>query len=147
MDKIYCTPSDINAMIIDLIRQIQTGMRFSRDTVKFTKVVGIRNGGIHISQPIARALVLPHEEVHISYRDGQDRREKPIIKNINFTNVGRVLLVDDLIDSSVTRETFKTHFGPFEGMAVLFWNEKTQPPPDYYARTKPDAWIVFPWEV
>jgi len=61
---------------------------------------------------------------------------------------GPVLIIDDLIDSGETIQTLKTICGFRENkdaVAVLFWH-KSAPKPDFYVKTKPNAWVVFYWE-
>jgi len=136
--KIYLSQSEIDAMIKELAWQVQiSGYRLAQ-------VVGIANGGLPVSEPLADLLGLPHESVRISHYDGQILRATPIIEGCLSHPVGN-LIVDDLIDAGWTHNTFAKHFG-FEGneMAVLFWNP-AGPEPEFWVDEKPDAWVVFPW--
>jgi hypoxanthine phosphoribosyltransferase len=135
--KIHITQLEIDAMLLNLATQVREH--------GFTRVVGIANGGLPISRPLAALLDLPHESVRISHYDGKVLRETPIIEGQLSQSQG-CLIVDDLIDGGWTYRTFDQHFG-FRGnaMAVLFWNP-TGPKPDFYVTEKPDAWVVFPWE-
>jgi hypoxanthine phosphoribosyltransferase len=144
MKKHYVSRKYIDWMIQELInRVVESGK-------KYTRVVGIKNGGLHISQPMATALGLPHHEVHISYYT----TKKPIFKNINFSweKTDNVLIVDDLIDLGRTitalinhcRQDLDTEPDNID-MAVLFWKHGSIKP-TYYIEEKPDKWIVFPWE-
>lgn len=131
--------SEIDNMIQELVRQIQADER------RFLRVVGIANGGLPVSKPLAVALDLPHESVRISHYDGQILRPVPIIEG-RLSQSTDNLVVDDLIDKGWTYNTFDKHYG-LEGnaVAVLFWNP-IGPKPDFYVEKKPTAWIVFPWE-
>ncbi len=157
--KVYISQPKINYMVKKLIWQI----RASEHT--YTKIVGIKNGGLFISKEIAKQLHLPHEEIHISCYN----RPSPLIRNISFIIPSNklVLVVDDLIDSSRTIDTFVVYFykqicaennfakaisntpslhanSKFH-TAVLFWKPGNYKP-TYYVEKKPDAWVVFPWE-
>jgi hypoxanthine phosphoribosyltransferase len=110
----------------------------------FKKVVGIRHGGIHLSKPVAQYLSLPHEEVHISRREGDT-----IIKNISFRpNTNNVLLVDDIVDDGWTVRKFWQCFNPFAKVATMFMNSECPVKPDFFVSCKePGSWVYFPWEL
>jgi len=136
--KIHLSQPEIDAMIQELADQIRiSGYRLAQ-------VVGIANGGLPVSEPLAELLGLPHEQVRISHYDGQTLRATPIIEG-SLSHPVNNLIVDDLVDEGWTYRTFDKHFG-FEGnkMAVLFWNVNG-PEPEFYVKKKPDAWICFPW--
>jgi len=140
MKKIYITPKKLANLQMSLLKQIRNSGR------KFTSVVGIANGGLHISKPLAMLLHLPHYSVEISYYDGTKRRKKPVIKT-DIKEIHNALIVDDLIDSGGTFETFKNLFELEDNaIAVLFWHKSASIKPDFYAKIKPEAWLVFYWE-
>ncbi len=139
MTPVYLTQLDICDMIRDLTHQILDSK------LRFHQVVGIANGGLPVSRPLAAALGLPHTSVRISHYDGSVLRDTPIIERA-LIHPARNLVVDDLIDGGRTYNTYAEHYG-FElgsAMAVLLWNP-AGPKPDFYVEEKPDAWIVFPW--
>lgn len=138
--KIYLPQSSIDHMIWELATRVQASHG------EFTRVVGIANGGLPISEPLATLLGLPHGSVRISHYDGSVLRETPIIDG-QLTQPTGNLIVDDLIDGGWTYRTFTEHYG-LEGnaFAVLHWNP-AGPRPDFYVSQKPEAWIVYPWEV
>ena len=146
MDKIYYTQSEIDQMIFDLISQVQASGR------SFEGVVGIANGGLHISHKIADALGIDHHKVGISCYYGTEKRELPIIEYDVWNPLPRPLenrlIVDDLIDSGQTMEVFDRRFPIKEdsAVAVLFWKRESFREPEFYAQEKPPQWIVFPWE-
>lgn len=137
--RIYLEQHDIDAMIRDLADQVRaSGSRFAQ-------VVGIANGGLPISKPLAKMLGLPHTSVRISHYDGEVLRDTPIIEG-ELQQYTHNLVVDDLIDGGWTYNTYAEHFGlTFCAMAVLFWNT-SGPKPNFYVAEKTDDWIVFPWE-
>jgi hypoxanthine phosphoribosyltransferase len=124
-------------MTFDLIRQVK------ESGLKFDVVVGIKNGGLHVSELIAEALKLPHQTVHISHYEG-----KRVLKNIDYnSDVLNTLVVDDLVDTSETMKLFHHHFCLSACSAVLFWKKDCGYKPTFYAMEKPKGWIVFPWEL
>ena len=106
-------------------------------------VVGIANGGLHVSQPIATALQLPHRSVRISLYDGYQLREQPIIEGQPPKENG-LLVVDDLIDGGGTMRLFDEKFGTAHMSAVLFCKTGGYIP-NFFAAVKPKEWVIFPW--
>lgn len=139
MNKVFIKQEEIDFAIDDLYLQIKQSGK------KYTYIVGIRNGGLHFSKPIAEALQLPHFSVGISYyAEGSETPSLfPILDSKGFTYAEGGLLVDDLIDRGKTIATFKAMFGPID-TAVMFWGAGNKP--TYYWQKKPNDWIVFPWE-
>lgn len=135
----YISQSKIDVAIDNLAHQInQSGKSYKY-------VVGIRNGGVHISEPIAKALGLPHKTVGISYYGNSKVAGDAVIsKDFQWEPDG--LLVDDLIDTGKTVDCFKDIFGQID-VAVLFWDTNYKQEPEYYVWEKPDAWVVFSWEL
>jgi hypoxanthine phosphoribosyltransferase len=111
-----------------------------------SRIVGIANGGLNISLPIARILGKPHEYVRISRYDGQAMRPEPLIYG-SLSQPTNNLIIDDLVDGGHTFKLFDQHFGLVGNTtAVLFWNTQAVFQPDYYVAEKPESWIQFPWE-
>jgi hypoxanthine phosphoribosyltransferase len=108
---------------------------------RYQHVVGIANGGLHISKPLAAKLEIPHAEIRISHYNGHTPREIPIIEG--QLPEGPCLIVDDLIDGGYTMQTCEKHFGKHD-TAVLFWKEGSYKP-TYYLQEKPPLWLNFPW--
>jgi xanthine phosphoribosyltransferase len=137
--KLYLSTQEIDVALDSLIHQIV------KSDKQYKYVVGIRNGGTHISPQVAEVLHLPHKSVLISYygESHQPCVEPEIGDDFIWEPDG--LIVDDLIDSGKTLDVFKSRFGPGD-TAVIFWKEAYQPPPEYYVYKKPDCWITFPWE-
>jgi hypoxanthine phosphoribosyltransferase len=133
-----------------MIDRLLEDIKLSRRS--WSVVVGIADGGLYASQRIAMKLKLPHISVDISWYDGETKREKPIVQTNNellYTH-GPRLIVDDLTDTGDTFESYKEvyNFAFSDDLCVLFHNLKlNMHPPRFYAAAKPDAWVVFPWEV
>lgn len=146
MSKLYLNYDETNKMIAQLINIIKNCR------IVLGKVVGIKNGGLNVSKPIAEALDLPHKEILISYYDNADHiGDSPIVDMGDFKPSFGVLLVDDLIDSGATLKYFKDTTGMTQGdqfyVATLHWNKKGKfgQKPDFYIAEKTE-WIVYPWE-
>jgi hypoxanthine phosphoribosyltransferase len=140
MNRFLIPQSEVELAIDKLCLQIKQSGH------KYAYIVGIENGGLHFSKPIAEALKLPHFSVGISYyAEGAETPSLfPILTNKGFTYSENGLLVDDLIDRGKTITTFKAYFGPID-TAVMFWGAGNKP--TYYWKKKPHGWIVFPWEI
>lgn len=142
--NVYIPQVDINLMIDDLANHIQHSQK------KFDVIVGMENGGLHVSRPLAEILFLPHLSVKISRYDGEHYRPQAIVHDNGFRPNGRAcLIVDDLIDDGGTMLAYQRNFGmgTQDAIAVLFWNVTAPIKPDFYCLNKPKEWIVFPWEV
>jgi hypoxanthine phosphoribosyltransferase len=113
----------------------------------YNKVVGIRQGGIYVSLPIAHALRLPHEEVIISRYDDTSKRLEPLVQNVTFSGspvAEKILVVDDIVDEGDTLRLFSEHFSNDYDVATLFTTKPNTT--EFYMALKQDKWIVFPWE-
>jgi hypoxanthine phosphoribosyltransferase len=126
--------------------------RIILDKNKFDYVVGIENGGLHISEPLAKMLSLPHKSIKISFYNKENiANSEPIIdfhEHI-FKRQDKVLVVDDLIDGANTINYFKNNIICNHKIAVLFWHRhnKYNIKPDYYIEEKfMNTWIEFYWE-
>lgn len=131
--------STIDSMIDLLINKIKSSGR------QYSCVVGIREGGLNVSVPVARALCLPHHSVHISFYD-RENAVGGLVSRDDFVWRENCLVVDDLIDDGKTIECFKCNFGEAD-VAVLFWHENCRVIPEYYVSVKPPVWVKFPWEI
>lgn len=146
-EKLFINKFQVDFMINDLVDQI------NKNNEQFTHIVGIANGGLNISKPLANKLKLPHKSITIRfYGDSKIHTEKP--KEINFKeledidNNHKILLVDDLIDSGISMKYFKNTININHKIAVLYWNKtnKYSITPEYYCYEKPNMWIDFFWE-
>lgn len=140
-DKVYVTPSQVDAMVKSLAKAIkQSGL-------KFQQVIGIERGGLFISRPLAAMLGLPHDSIIISCYTATGKRLAPIVSGDYNTNLD-TLIVDDLIDGGTTMKLLAKYYPqkPSDAVAVLFWNT-TSEEPDFYVEEKPEQWLIFPWEL
>jgi hypoxanthine phosphoribosyltransferase len=116
-------------------------------------IVGICNGGLHVSYPIAEFFNIPHFNLHINLYNNQVKRNAPIINESDIATIqpitGNLLIVDDLVDGGTTMALAVKHLtAPNKRLitAVLYWNKSGCIKPNFYVVEKPNAWLVFPWE-
>lgn len=135
--RVY-TQSEINNLMTILIQSIKPYRRL------ISYVVGIANGGLHVSRPIATALDLPHSRIRISRYEGTQLRDHPIVEGKPPVARG-LLVVDDLIDDGGTMRLYDEKFGSGHFTAVLFCKAGGFIP-NFFAAVKPDEWVEFPWD-
>lgn len=120
-----------------------------------TCIIGIANGGLNISRPLANWLECRHITVSIHFYDQDKLAGKPYYADIPPIPRDSVnlLLVDDILDSGTTIKYFIDRTGLVQGenfrIATLHWypNGKYGLKPDYFVDKKPsNSWIIYPWE-
>lgn len=146
-EKLFINKFQVDFMIKDLIKQIG----FNNE--QFTHVIGIANGGLNVSIPIAKILNLPHKSVTIRFYANENKSSE-IPKEINFDQLkdldenSNILFCDDLIDSGISLNYLKQNIKFKHKIAVLYYNKNSfNIIPEYYCYEKPKQWIVFPWEL
>jgi hypoxanthine phosphoribosyltransferase len=125
---------------------------------EFDVILGIKNGGINVSKPIASFFNKPHLDIHISFYDGEQKLIEPQLKEINNCIIEKLkdnkfLLVDDIVDSGSTLKWFIDNTGLKKGVdfsvASIHWCEENSPDlmPEFFVSKKSKFdWIYFPWE-
>jgi len=115
-------------------------------------VIGLLRGGIVPARIFSDYfdILLDFYALDVKLYDGiNKRRDEPTVKAFNGDVKDKsILIVDDIWDSG---KTMKAVLNTLEGeditTATLFWKEKADKKPDYYAKVaKKNEWIVFPWE-
>lgn len=118
-------------------------------------IVGIANGGLNVSKPLANWFQCEHVSISIHFYNGDKVEDKPYFFDIPPipTDIGNVILVDDILDTGSTINFFKTQSGLVHGVnfkiATLHWNPNSKfgLKPDYFVeKKKENTWIVYPWE-
>lgn len=143
---IHISKIKIDSMIDKLAKRI------TLDKVKLDYVVGIENGGLNVSIPLAKLLDVPHKSIKISFYNEENKaNSEPIVDfhGHKFEAKDKVLVVDDLIDAGHTFNYFINNVHCKHKIAVLYWNKygKYKITPDYFIEEKfPNAWLEFYWE-
>lgn len=145
VEKFYVNNQTLQKFVFELFRQLRVS------ALNFTKVIGIERGGIPLATTLSKFLEIPLIKVCISYYDGQQRRESPIIKmkGIVLSSEDVVLIVDDLVDTGSTIETLTRtleELGIPYKTAVFYRKPHSIIRPDFFVETT-DKWVVFPWEL
>lgn len=126
---------------------------------QFDQVLCLARGGVRPGDVISRIFDVPLAILATSsYREeaGTQRGNLDIAKYITMTKgtlSGRVLLVDDLLDSGVTLQKvtahLKAHYSDVTEVksAVLWWKSCSVVEPDYHCEYLPtNPWIHQPFE-
>ncbi len=127
---------------------------------RFDHVLCLARGGLRIGDVFSRLFKVPlHIQSTSSYREaaGTQQGELRIAGNITSTAgplAGRILLIDDLVDSGVTLERVQADLalrcrGVTEVRSAVIWYKACSiMRPDYYVDYLPDSpWIHQPFEV
>ena len=126
---------------------------------KFDQILCLARGGLRVGNVVSRIFDLPLAILATSsYREagGTKQGELDIAEYITMsrgTFGGRVLLVDDLVDSGMTLEKVGKHlkrrFPEVSEVrsAVIWWKGSSKVEPDYYVEHLPNnPWIHQPFE-
>ncbi|MQQ99315.1 phosphoribosyltransferase [Glaciimonas soli] len=126
---------------------------------KFDQVLCLARGGMRPGDVCSRIFDVPLAILAASsYREeaGTVRSELDIAKHITISRgalAGRILLVDDLVDSGITLEQvqrhLREHYAPVTEVktAVIWWKQCSIIEPDFYVDFLPtNPWIHQPFE-
>jgi len=139
--------------VIDFLTK-SLALRFKLNGKDFTHVIGIARGGMipaTMMSYIFNAKLLSYD---VSSYEGTERGDIEINQDIDLDSIGkdsRVLVIDDICDSSKTMQHIKEKIGKTRYRSVryvtLFAKEKSKHVIDHHGVTvKDDVWLVFPWE-
>ena len=125
----------------------------------FDQVLCLARGGLRPGDVFSRLFKVPLAILSTSsYREeaGTRRGDLSIASNISSTAgplAGRILLIDDLVDSGITlqrvQEHLSTHFPDVKEVrsAVIWYKACSMMRPDYFLEYLPDSpWIHQPFE-
>lgn len=148
VEKRFVSNEELTSCVTDLIRQIDMA-KFGG--FEFNRIIGIERGGLPLAKTLAKAYNIPMSPIKISYYIEDQKQDSPIVdlRGIMFSPDDVVLIVDDLVDTGDTIETFRSTLAELcipSKVAVFFHKPQSSVTPDFYAKTTED-WIVFPWEV
>ncbi|MFW8566461.1 phosphoribosyltransferase [Orrella sp. 11846] len=126
---------------------------------KFDQIICLARGGMRVGDVLSRLFRMPLAILSASsYREnaGRDQGQLDIAPYISMAYgkpSGRVLLVDDMVDSGLTFGKVRGHllssYPQITEMrtAVIWWKARSVVTPDYYAQYLPtDPWIHQPFE-
>jgi hypothetical protein len=126
---------------------------------KFDHILCLARGGLRPGDVLSRLFNVPLAILSTSsYREdaGSKQGELAIAKHVTMptgTLTGKVLLVDDLVDSGVTLEKVQNHLGEaFPGVtevrsAVIWYKARSCMRPDYHLQyLEGNPWIIQPFE-
>lgn len=126
---------------------------------KFDKIICLARGGVRVGDVLSRIFDVPLGILATSsYREaaGTQQGTLDIAQFITITRGtldGRVLLVDDMVDTGLTfirvGEHLREQFPAITEMksAVLWWKGHSQATPDYHVEKLPtNPWIHQPFE-
>jgi hypoxanthine phosphoribosyltransferase len=126
---------------------------------KFDKILCLARGGVRVGDVLSRIYDLPLGILATSsYREaaGTQQGQLDIAQFITITRGtldGKVLLVDDMVDTGMTFNRVRDHLvHQFPAItelrtAVLWWKGHSQARPDYYVEKLPtNPWIHQPFE-
>lgn len=154
MQDLYVTWDDYHRLIEQLTLQVyESGYCFDC-------LLCLARGGLRVGDVISRTYDMPLAILAASsYREaaGTQRGELDIAPYITMTGnglYGKVLLVDDLVDSGLTLARVITHLKQRYPTitevrsAVLWYKAVSQYKPDYYVQYLPTSpWIHQPFEI
>ncbi|MDY7578620.1 phosphoribosyltransferase [Herbaspirillum sp. RTI4] len=137
----------------------QLALKVHASDWRFDQVLCLARGGLRPGDVFSRIFDVPLAILSTSsYREsaGTVRGDLDIAKYITITKGslgGRILLVDDLVDSGVTLQRVQTHLKEHYPAvtevksAVIWWKACSVVEPDYYGEHLPtNPWIHQPFE-
>lgn len=128
-------------LIDDLILKIRES-QFKPDCV-----VGVVRGGYIPSEAISRALKVPLVLVRASSYSDKSKIGSPVISEFIGKPFGKVLIVDDLVDSGETLLQVKEILKDFNPKTAVIWTKKDNIADFFVKRVEPETWIEQPMEM
>lgn len=142
-------------------RQIEElALKIADTGIEFDHILSLARGGVRIGDVLSRILKLPLATLAISsYRENSGLTQGSLItaQHISMTGgelTGRILVVDDLVDSGMTLQaTFsylkQHHQNVLDVKTAVLWYKACSPvAPDYFVEHLPhNPWIHQPFEI
>lgn len=113
-------------------------------------VVGVVRGGYIPSEAISRALKVPLVLVRASSYSDKSKIGSPVISEFIGKPFGKVLIVDDLVDSGETLLQLKEilrDFNPKTLKTAVIWTKKDNIADFFVKKVDPETWIEQPMEM
>jgi xanthine phosphoribosyltransferase len=115
-------------------------------------IIGVARGGLTLSHAIAEGLNIREvQTIRTELYDNTSKRDAlSIFGECAFSNVSRVLVVDDIADSGETLKAVMNHLeSKFKNITfkscTLFYKKTSVYEPDFWVN-EADDWIDFFWE-
>ena len=138
---------EIDELTNKLIKKIK------KSGIDYGYIVGIARGGLHISKNISKELKIEHRTIKISFYGDCITPYPKIIdvtEIIHIDTTKPILFTDDLIDNGYSINWIESNLKEYYkyDTAVLYWNKRNRMKitPTYFAKLKPEEWLVFPWD-
>ncbi|MBE9223196.1 phosphoribosyltransferase [Cyanobacterium stanieri LEGE 03274] len=119
----------------------------------YTQAIAIIRGGYYLGDYLSRRLHLPLGVIVAKSYSDDNAQETLTMGEFSWVQkpCGKILLVDDLVDSGITMETIKHKLIKEHRVevdtAVIWQKSHARFKPDYYHSVTPaDFWIVQPFE-
>lgn len=110
-------------------------------------VVGVVRGGYIPSEAISRALKVPLVLVRASSYSDKSKIGSPVISEFIGKPFGKVLIVDDLVDSGETLLQLKDILREYNPKTAVIWTKKDDIADFFVKRVEPETWIEQPMEM
>ena len=154
--KILITAEDVQNACRKMANDINTNSR--RKKVDFDYIVMINRGGIIPGGYLSYYLNNRNTEILdiTLYEDNDKPREVDMKTIINIAdqlkkfNGKTILLVDDLTDTGETIKAILEANKRYTNVTIytaVMYKGKVNFSVDFYAETKPEGWLVFPWDI
>ena len=139
--------------VVDFLTK-SLALRFKLNGKNFTHIIGIARGGMIPATMMSYLFDAKLLSYDVSSYEGVEQGDIEINQDIDLNSIdadSRVLVIDDICDSSKTMQHIKKKIGNNRYKSVryvtLFAREKTKHIVDHYGVTvKEGTWLVFPWE-
>lgn len=141
-DKYYISWDDFHQDVQNLANKI-------REKGNFNRIVAICRGGLLPAGILSYELDIRRcDSINIqSYDHYQSRDDISISEDHNLQNIDEnTLIVDDLSDSGRTFQVVEKLF-PKAFRVCVYVKPRGEKIANLYARSLPDKWVVFPWDV
>ncbi|MFN4133944.1 MAG: phosphoribosyltransferase [Candidatus Hadarchaeales archaeon] len=143
MKKLFLNWEEVKKMVVSLAKKIKND--FDPDVI-----VGVVRGGLIPGVWISHLLGdKQFRTIHVKYYLGSKRAEKPVLIEDIGKIEGKVLVIDDVVDTgsslSFVVSRLKKKGAKEVRTAALAYKPHSFTKPDYFI-FETDRWIVFPWE-
>ncbi len=121
------------------------------DGKSYSQIIGILRGGFYLADYLSRKLNLPLSAIVAKSYSATNQQESLSVGDLSYLikPAGKILLVDDLVDTGVTLRVIKQKliqdFQVEVDTAVIWRKSKAEFMPNYYYSITPsDCWILQP---